>query len=165
MRQLAPAAGVQLMPRPRVWPVYLIALPILVIASLVVESGVIEVVNSFHVPGTPPVPTWLGVAVDLVPAFLTGFAIVFLLGTAVMRRRPDASPLPHAIRAAPFYLLAAVLGAYVAYSHNSPGWGLVGQIFVWPLVLCLGGILGDAAAGRASRSVPERAGTKSPDGL
>jgi hypothetical protein len=72
MRQLAPAAGVQLMPRLHVWPVYLIALPVLVIASLVVESGAIEVVNSFHVPGTLPVPTRVGITIDLDPGLASG---------------------------------------------------------------------------------------------
>jgi hypothetical protein len=146
------------MPRLRVWPVYLIALPVLVAASVVVESFAIAWINSFHVPGTLPGPIWVVIAVNLVPTFLSGFLIIFFLGTVILRRKREAVPAPHAIRAVPLYVLAATLGAYVAYSHNLRGWGLVGQLFVWPFVTCLGGVLGDAAAGRASRSADDLPG-------
>lgn len=135
------------MRRLRFWPIYLIVLPVLVVVSLAVEDLAIIWINSL--PGRVPRPVWVGVAINTVPALASGFLIIFSVGTVILRRKRDASPAPHFIRAAPLYAFAGALGAYIAYWRNNGDWNLVAQLFEWPFVATLGGALGDVTAVQA----------------
>jgi hypothetical protein len=62
-----------------------------------------------------------------------------------------APPTGHLRRAAPLYVISGLLGAVIAANHSDPGFGLVAQLFVWPVLVTLGGILGDRLAGMRSQ--------------
>lgn len=89
-------------------------------------------------------PEWLGVVLNVLPAAAAGLIAYSVLAH---RRAIRGRWTHHIVRTSPLYLLAFVLGALTAYgfAHPSSGFGLVGQLVVWPLAAAIGGMLGDAA--------------------
>lgn len=123
---------------------YFVGLVLTVVLCVVVSSAAIELFNSL--PGTKFSPPWTGVVINTVPAFVTGFAVFFLLVRWLFTPRLRRPILTHFVRASPLYVVAGLLLAIILKSWRSPDFGLVAQLFVWPLVALVGGALGDVVA-------------------
>jgi hypothetical protein len=93
-------------------------------------------------------PDWIGVVVNLVPAFICGVWCYYRFARRQERRSAVAGrTIGHLARAAPLYAISVMLGAVIVANYSEPGFGLVAQLFVWPLMATVGGILGVALAG------------------
>jgi hypothetical protein len=122
-----------------VW-LYLLSLVPTAFASWIVGGAAINLVNRF--PSTRYSSAWMVWAVNIVPAFLAGFLIFFMVtGVSVVRRHGDIAP--HKVRAAPLYVSCGLLITYIVAAWRSPDWGFVAQLFEWPCAAFAGGIVGD----------------------
>jgi hypothetical protein len=125
----------------------MIWLPVAMLGCLVTLLT-ISLVNALNMKY---LPDWVIWALNLVPAFGVG---VWGYGSFARRQtRREAATAPttgHLGRAAPLYVISGLLGAVIAANYRDPGFGLVAQLVVWPLMVTLGGILGDRLAGMRS---------------
>jgi hypothetical protein len=120
------------------------AVVLTVVACAFVESAAIEWVNTL--PGIKDSPAWTTWAINIIPAFLTGFLLFFCLAIALLSRHGQSHWRRHAVRASPLYVLAATLLVIIAVSWHIPDFAFVAQFFEWPLCALAGGILGDLLA-------------------
>lgn len=112
---------------------------------------VLALATYLELKGLPDGIVWL---LNVVPAFIWGVWCYFRAGTHARVRATRASPRPgHLRRAMSLYLIAAALAIVIAANWSDPGFGLAAQLFVWPLMVTVGGILGDALAGRGPTRV------------
>jgi hypothetical protein len=92
-------------------------------------------------------PVWVGVVLNLLPQVATGGVVYAAI--AGLRRPSRGVASRHIVRAAPLYVIGLALAVLVALGWRDPGFGLVAQLFVWPLAAVIGGIVADAVvAGR-----------------
>lgn len=93
-------------------------------------------------------PYWIVMAMNLVPAFVCGVGCYYLAGRPERAsQRSSANPAGHFLRAAPLYLIIALLIAFIVANNSDKSFGLVAQLFIWPLFATLGGIVGDLLVG------------------
>jgi hypothetical protein len=83
----------------------------------------------------------LSVLLNVLPPFVVGAASYFVLDRSRMTKGTTLLA-----RVGPLCLVGAALMVLIALNWNSPGFGLVAQLFVWPLMAALGGVLGDLLA-------------------
>jgi hypothetical protein len=112
-----------------------------VVACVFIETAVIDWLNAL--PGANHTPEWTVWAVNTIPAFLTGFLVFVGLTYTLPSRDRQGQWRSHAIRVSPLYICDALLLAFIVAEWHVPDFGLVGQIFEWPFVALLGGILAD----------------------
>lgn len=110
------------------------------------------VLGALQLVGRPPGEFIL--AMNIVPAFIAGwlFYTPFASHVTQFNRRQLAS-WRHFRRCFGLYLTALLLGSFIAVAARSPGFWLIGQLFLWPLCAVLGGIGADARQDRVSRRV------------
>ena len=114
----------------------LLLVPAMVL-SIVFSLLAIEAANRV----IPPFASfWFALALNALPAILAG---VVVYGIAARLRRTE-TPSRHVIRSAPLYCATLALVILIALEWHRPGFGLVAQLFVWPLGAPLGGIAADA---------------------
>jgi len=131
----------------------MIWLPVAILGCLVTLLA-ISLVNALNMKY---LPDWVGLALNLVPGFGVGVWSYHRFARRQQRRTTiTAPPTGHLRRAAPLYVITGLLGAVIAANYSDPGFGLVAQLFVWPLMVTLGGILGDAVVGRRSAATRAR---------
>lgn len=122
----------------------LIWLPVAILGCLVTLLT-ISLVNALNLKY---LPDWVGLALNLVPGFGVGVWSYYSFARRQQRRTAvTVPPAGHLRRAAPLYVISGFLGAVIVANYRDPGFGLVAQLFVWPLMVTLGGILGDRLAG------------------
>jgi hypothetical protein len=96
-------------------------------------------------------PIWVVMLLNLVPAFSCGVWCYYRDARRARSRADLAAPSPgHFGRAAPLYIISGVLVAYIVANNGDREFGLVAQFVVWPLMVTVGGILGDALVGSGS---------------
>jgi hypothetical protein len=113
------------------------------------------VLSSLRVFGRPPVG--LIMAMNIIPAFVAGW----LFFTPFARRitqvnRQRAPSWRHFRRCSGLYLSALLLGISIVAWGRSPGFWLVGQLFLWSFFAVLGGIGADARQHRVWRHASGR---------
>ena len=110
------------------------------------------VLGALRVVGRPPVELIL--AMNIVPAFIAGWLFYTPFASHVTQlNRQQAASWRHFRRCFGLYLSALLLSLLIAAGARSPGFWLIGQIFLWPLCAVLGGIGADARQDRVSRRV------------
>lgn len=122
---------------------YLVAFVPIAILSILVSYVSIGIANDV-LPRFGPV--WVGVVLNLLPQVVTGGVVYAPL--AIVRRPPPGVASRHLVRAAPLYLIGVGLAVLVTLGWRDPGFGLVAQLFVWPLAAVIGGIVADAVVMR-----------------
>ena len=119
----------------------LIWAPVLALGSAAAFAG-LALANLVDTRSFPEVlDEVLVVLLNVLPAFAVGAASYFVLGRSRM-----AEGATRLARVGPLCLVGAALGVLIVQNWNSPGFGLVAQLFVWPLMAALGGVLGDLLA-------------------
>lgn len=131
----------------------LIWLPVAILGCLVTLLTIL-LVNALNMKY---LPDWVIWALNLVPASGVGLWSYYSFARRQQRQVViTESPTGHLRRAAPLYVISGLLGAVIAANYRDPGFGLVAQLFVWPLMVALGGILGDVLAGRRVATIGSR---------
>lgn len=92
-----------------------------------------------------------GVVLNTVPSVVIGAAVYFMLALGCGRRLSRRTSR-HVYRAAPLYVTVIALGLFAGANWTNPGFGLVAQLFVWPLLALLAAIPMEAVAWRMSAS-------------
>jgi hypothetical protein len=113
-----------------------------VFASEIAETAALVLANRLPVDWRSL--TWVGIGLNIIPAFITGFGIFYAVTRAILMQH--AGPIPsHVVRALPLYLALALLLFDLLGPHGR-GFGLVAQLFLWPAIAVAGAILGDLVA-------------------
>jgi hypothetical protein len=132
------------------------------IGSYFIELAAIMFVNS-RIPGIGErVNNW---ALNIVPALLLGFTLVGFVTLLTWRIGEEGRGLrSHVRRVRWAYVCGVLLATLIALGARTSGFGLVVQLYIWPLCAAVGCILGDVTIARVApdvrrtaRSVDERA--------
>ena len=127
----------------------LLLLPVIVL-SMVAPSLAIGYVNEHDLWRYNDYATWM---INLVPPCLVGLALYGLVAPWRTRQRSDRAKA-HMTRCALLYLFAGLCAAWIIRFNSSPDFGLVSQLFTWPLAATLSGIAIDAAATWRDVTIP-----------
>ena len=123
--------------------IYVALMPVALILSFVAEYAAIMAANALP---DWVVGRWMGIPLNLIPAALAGY-FVYRIPTEHALASARAGE-PHLLRSGPLYIGILALGTWIAGGIGSSGFGLVAQLFMWPLAAFLGGVFADLQAGR-----------------
>jgi hypothetical protein len=126
---------------------YFLVLTIVLPGAVLLEMCVLA---SLRVVGRPPYG--LIMAMNIIPAFMAGWLFYTPFASHVTQlNRQQAASWRHFRRCFGLYLSALLLGLPIVAWARSPGFWLIGQLFLWPLCAVLGGIAADARQHRVWR--------------
>ena len=123
--------------------IYIALMPVALILSFLAEYAAI--MSASALPDWV-VGRWMDIPLNVIPAALAGYVVYRAPAEQANASARDGDP--HLFRSAPLYVGIVLLVVWIAGGISSSGFGLVAQLFMWPLAAFLGGVFADLQAGR-----------------